>query len=39
MSDYALIQTSILVICTMMVVMSIIVDIAYAYIDPRIRVF
>jgi peptide/nickel transport system permease protein len=37
--DYGLIQTSILVICTLMVVMSVIVDILYAYIDPRIRIF
>jgi peptide/nickel transport system permease protein len=36
--DYALIQTSVLVICAMMVAMSIIIDIMYAYIDPRIRV-
>lgn len=37
--DYALIQTSVLVICTFMVVMSFIIDLIYAYIDPRIRVY
>jgi peptide/nickel transport system permease protein len=37
--DYALIQTSVLVICTMMVVMSLFVDILYGYIDPRIRIY
>jgi len=37
--DYALIQTSVLVICAMMVVMNTIVDIIYGYIDPRIRVY
>jgi peptide/nickel transport system permease protein len=37
--DYALIQTSVLVISAMMVLSSILIDIVYAYIDPRIRVF
>jgi peptide/nickel transport system permease protein len=37
--DYPLIQTSVLVICAMMVIMSVIVDVIYAYIDPRIRIF
>jgi peptide/nickel transport system permease protein len=37
--DYAIIQTSVLVICFMMVLASLFVDLLYAYIDPRIRVF
>ena len=37
--DYAVVQTAVLVICAVMVLMSLVVDIIYAYIDPRIRVF
>lgn len=37
--DYALIQTSVLVICFMIVTVSFIIDIIYGYIDPRLRVY
>lgn len=37
MRDYAVVQGVVLVIATMFILVNLIVDIIYAYLDPRIR--